>query len=189
MGHHARREQDSVGFLGRADGLRQIDDTRRRAEELTVVDGNDDGAVDIADYTIWADHYGEYKKEYGDNEERIRRKLERERFILPYVEFKDEKTGEVTDRFLADFHALYERRKAAKGRTPYAPEDRFAYTGEMLTSQHVEAKGDMAGIRFGSDNVNKAIANDARRPFIGFTSAELDLAVAEAVKHMERETR
>lgn len=61
----------------------------------------------------WADHYAEYKKEYGNNEERIRRKLERERFILPYVEFKDEKTGEVTDHFLADFHALYERRKAA----------------------------------------------------------------------------
>jgi type I restriction enzyme M protein len=61
----------------------------------------------------WADHYAEYQKEYGDNEERIRRKLERERFILPYVEFKDEKTGQVADRFLADFHALYERRKAA----------------------------------------------------------------------------
>jgi len=62
---------------------------------------------------LWADHYAEYKKEYGDNEERIRRKLERERFILPYVEFKDEKTGEVAERFLADFYALYERRKAA----------------------------------------------------------------------------
>lgn len=62
---------------------------------------------------LWADHYAEYQKEYGDNEERIRRKLERERFILPYIEFKDEKTGEVTDRFLADFYALYERRKAA----------------------------------------------------------------------------
>ena len=61
----------------------------------------------------WADHYAEYRKEYGDNEERIRRKLERERFILPYVEFKDHKTGLVADRFLADFHALYERRKAA----------------------------------------------------------------------------
>jgi len=61
---------------------------------------------------LWADHYAEYKKEYGDNEERIRRKLERERFILPYVEFKDAKTGKVTERFLADFHALYERRKA-----------------------------------------------------------------------------
>ncbi|MFZ5561796.1 MAG: type I restriction-modification system subunit M [Pseudomonadota bacterium] len=62
---------------------------------------------------LWADHYAKFQKEYGDNEERIRRKLERERFILPYVEFKDEKTGEVTDRFLADFNSLYERRKAA----------------------------------------------------------------------------
>ncbi len=62
---------------------------------------------------LWADHYAAYQKEYGKNEERIRRKLERERFILPYVELKDEKTGAVTDRFLADFHALYERRKAA----------------------------------------------------------------------------
>lgn len=61
----------------------------------------------------WADHYAAYRKEYGDNEERIRRKLERERFILPYIEFRDEKTGDITDRFLADFHALYERRKAA----------------------------------------------------------------------------
>lgn len=62
---------------------------------------------------LWADHYAEYQKEYGDNEERIRRKLERERFVLPYVEFRDEETGEVTDRFIADFYSLYERRKAA----------------------------------------------------------------------------
>ena len=61
---------------------------------------------------LWADHYAEYQKEYGNNEERIRRKLERERFILPYIEFKDEKTGEISDRFLADFYSLYERRKA-----------------------------------------------------------------------------
>ncbi|MBI4911621.1 MAG: type I restriction-modification system subunit M [Acidobacteria bacterium] len=61
----------------------------------------------------WDDHYAKYQKDYGHNEERIRRKLERERFILPYVEFKDEKTGQVSDRFLASFQALYERRKAA----------------------------------------------------------------------------
>lgn len=62
---------------------------------------------------LWADHYAEYQKQYGKNEERIRRKLERERFVLPYIEFKDDKTGKVTDRFLADFNALYERRKAS----------------------------------------------------------------------------
>ncbi len=59
---------------------------------------------------LWKDHYAEYRKQYGDDEERIRRKLERERFILPYVELKDEKTGKMLDRFLADFYSLYERR-------------------------------------------------------------------------------
>jgi type I restriction enzyme M protein len=62
---------------------------------------------------LWADHYAEYQREYGDDEERIRRRLARERFILPYVEFKDETTGEITDRFVASFGALYERRKSA----------------------------------------------------------------------------
>ncbi|MBI2802471.1 MAG: type I restriction-modification system subunit M [Gammaproteobacteria bacterium] len=61
----------------------------------------------------WADHYAGYQKEYGNDEERIRRRLARERFILPYVDMKDEKTGEVLDHFLADFHALFARRKAA----------------------------------------------------------------------------
>ncbi|MDP2193933.1 MAG: type I restriction-modification system subunit M [Alphaproteobacteria bacterium] len=32
---------------------------------------------------VWHDHYGEYRKQYGDDDVRIRRKLERERFILP----------------------------------------------------------------------------------------------------------
>jgi len=62
---------------------------------------------------LWTDHYAEYQREYGDDEERIRRRLARERFILPYIQFKDEKTGEITDRFVAGFGALYERRKAA----------------------------------------------------------------------------
>lgn len=32
---------------------------------------------------VWQDHYETYSKQYGDNEERIRRKLDRERFVLP----------------------------------------------------------------------------------------------------------
>lgn len=32
---------------------------------------------------VWKDHYEEYKKQYGDDEVRIQRKMERERFILP----------------------------------------------------------------------------------------------------------
>ena len=47
---------------------------------------------------VWQDHYEEYGKLYGDDHERILRKLERERFVLPEVTLteKDEKTGEIT---------------------------------------------------------------------------------------------
>ncbi|WP_419913301.1 type I restriction-modification system subunit M [Hoeflea sp.] len=55
------------------------------------------GAVDPAQYKdyilvmlflkyisdLWADHVRHYRKQYGDDEARIRRRLERERFILP----------------------------------------------------------------------------------------------------------
>ena len=44
---------------------------------------------------VWKDHYEEYCKQYGDDDVRIRRKLGRERFILP----KD-----------ASFYDLYEKR-------------------------------------------------------------------------------
>ncbi len=82
------------------------------------------GAVDPAQYKdyilvmlfvkhisdIWKDHYGKYREQYGDDDVRIRRKLERERFVLPQLELKDEKTGEMQDRFLADYYSLYDRR-------------------------------------------------------------------------------
>ena len=46
---------------------------------------------------VWKDHYDEYKKQF-DDESRIRRKLERERFILPEG---------------ASFYDLYEQRSEA----------------------------------------------------------------------------
>ena len=47
---------------------------------------------------VWKDHYEEYKKRYGDNDERIRRRLGNERFVLP--------DG-------SSFYSLYEQRSAA----------------------------------------------------------------------------
>jgi len=47
---------------------------------------------------IWKDHYEEYRKQYGDDDIRIRRKLERERFVLPKG---------------ASFYDLYEQRNEA----------------------------------------------------------------------------
>ena len=61
---------------------------------------------------VWKDHYEGYKKQYGDNDERIRRKLERERFTLPYVNYEDKDTGQ-EDQFHADFYSLLERRTRA----------------------------------------------------------------------------
>ena len=72
----------------------------------------------------WKDHYEDYKKRYGDDDTRILRKLERERFILPMVtltkrvEVKNEKTGEISteevsiDAFRATFDSLVERKSA-----------------------------------------------------------------------------
>jgi len=62
---------------------------------------------------IWKDHYDTYRAQYGEDEERIRRRLGRDRFVLPYAEMKNPISGEVEDRFLADFYSLYERRTSA----------------------------------------------------------------------------
>ncbi len=62
---------------------------------------------------VWKSHYEEYRQQYGDDDARIRRRLERERFVLPFAELKNHETGKVEDHFLADYYSLYERRSAA----------------------------------------------------------------------------
>ena len=66
---------------------------------------------------VWQDHYQEYQKQYGDDDVRIRRKLERERFVLPVVRLveKNDATNKETvlDEFPATYYSLYERRSAA----------------------------------------------------------------------------
>ncbi len=46
---------------------------------------------------VWQDHYDEYKKKFGKDEETIRRRMERERFVLPEE---------------ASFYFLYDNREA-----------------------------------------------------------------------------
>ncbi|MDX9703255.1 MAG: type I restriction-modification system subunit M [Candidatus Auribacterota bacterium] len=66
---------------------------------------------------VWQDHYEEYQKQYGNDDARILRKLERERFVLPVVRLteKNDKTGKETvlDEFTATYYSLYERRAVA----------------------------------------------------------------------------
>lgn len=60
---------------------------------------------------VWIDHYEEYKKMYGDDM-RIRRKLERERFLIPIIEIKENDQKKVIDKFEATYYSLFERRNA-----------------------------------------------------------------------------
>lgn len=55
-------------------------------------------------------HVAEYQREYGGDELRIQRRLDRERFKLPMVELKNSKTNVVEESFLGDFYSLHERR-------------------------------------------------------------------------------
>jgi type I restriction enzyme M protein len=55
-------------------------------------------------------HVEEFRQEYGGNELRIQRRLDRERFKLPMVELKNSQTNAVEESFLGDFYSLYERR-------------------------------------------------------------------------------
>jgi type I restriction enzyme M protein len=70
------------------------------------------GTIDAAEYKeyiltmlfvkyisdVWQDHYDEYRKQFGNDESRIKRKMERERFVLPEE---------------GSFYFLYENREAA----------------------------------------------------------------------------
>lgn len=55
-------------------------------------------------------HIEDFRREYGGDELRIQRRLDRERFKLPTVQLKNPKTNEVVETFLGDFYSLYDRR-------------------------------------------------------------------------------
>lgn len=82
------------------------------------------GAVDPAQYKdyilamlflkyvsdAWREHYEQYREQFGENEERIRRRLERERFVLPVVDVVG--SDGKSERVVADYYSLFERRDA-----------------------------------------------------------------------------
>ena len=58
---------------------------------------------------VWLDHFEQYQQQYGDDEERIRRRMEREKFRLPkgadyysiYEQRNETNLGEIIDMALA----------------------------------------------------------------------------------------
>jgi type I restriction enzyme M protein len=58
---------------------------------------------------LWSDKRDQYLKQYKGDERRVKRALDRERFVMPAVELRDKK-GNVEETFPASFDSLYERR-------------------------------------------------------------------------------
>lgn len=71
---------------------------------------------------VWRDHYENYSKQYGDDEERIRRKLDRERFVLPKG---------------ASFYDLYAKREA---------DDLGDLINKALDAVETQNKGKLEGV-------------------------------------------
>lgn len=126
---------------------------------------------------VWNEHYQEYKAQYKDDEERIARKLERERFLLPEVVIKEKDAKgkeKETDRFQASFYSLYERRSEAN-------------IGELIniTLDHIEEanklklEGVFRNIDFNSEaNLGKTKDRNRRLKLLleDFNKPELDLS-------------
>ncbi|MDH3975143.1 MAG: type I restriction-modification system subunit M [Deltaproteobacteria bacterium] len=122
---------------------------------------------------VWKDHYETYKKQYGDDEVRIRRKLERERFTLPVVELKDEDTDQVLDTFLADYYSLHERRER-----PNAGELINIVLDHIEEANKAKLEGVFRNIDFNSEaNLGKPGDRNRRLKNLleDFASAKLDM--------------
>jgi type I restriction enzyme M protein len=65
----------------------------------------------------WNDKKAQYDKQFKGDAERVKRRLDRERFVIPMVQIKEEPDGKgkqkVIDTFPATFDSLYERRNAS----------------------------------------------------------------------------
>ncbi len=107
----------------------------------------------------WKDHYAEYKKQFGDDDLRIRRRLERERFILPEG---------------ASFYDLYNNRDASN-------------IGELINitlekieeSNRAKLEGVFRNIDFNSEaNLGKVKDRNRRLKMLleDFNKPELDLS-------------
>lgn len=154
------------------------------------------GAVDPAQYKdyilvmlfvkyisdVWKDHYEKYQEQYGDDDVRIRRKLERERFVLPIVELTEEvedpttkeKKNIVIDTFLANYYSLLERKNESN-------------IGELINIvlEHIETanktklEGVFRNIDFNSEaNLGKTKDRNRRlKTLLGdFNKPELDMS-------------
>jgi type I restriction enzyme M protein len=121
---------------------------------------------------VWKDHYTEYQKQYGDDDARIRRKLERERFVLPIADLKKVPGVKGEKKILADYYSLFERREADN-------------LGELFNivldaieeSNKLKLEGVFRNIDFNSDTLGKTKDRNRRLKHLldDFHKPELDM--------------
>ncbi|MGB5396100.1 MAG: class I SAM-dependent DNA methyltransferase [Gammaproteobacteria bacterium] len=62
---------------------------------------------------VWKDHQQQFENTYGQNTQRTRRRLARERFVIPVIEVVDSRSGAIVNRHNADFYSLFDLRNAS----------------------------------------------------------------------------
>ncbi|MGE5109764.1 MAG: type I restriction-modification system subunit M N-terminal domain-containing protein, partial [Acidobacteriaceae bacterium] len=118
---------------------------------------------------LWKEHFDAYRQQYGDDEQRIRRKLERERFVLPLIDLKDD-SGHTVEQFSTDFYSLFQRRNEPN-------------IGELINMvlEHIEdankakLEGVFRNIDFNSENLGKTKDRNRRLKNLLEDFAKLDL--------------
>ena len=95
-------------------------------------------------------------------------------------------TGKGAYGTVARYTKAYEKKKAKDGHAVYDKYDRLVDTGEMMRGQTVTSKGDTAYIIFAPVDVGKAISNDLRRPFISFSSKEIESVVNDIIAEVRK---
>nr|VFJ97299.1 MAG: type I restriction enzyme M protein [Candidatus Kentron sp. H]VFJ97795.1 MAG: type I restriction enzyme M protein [Candidatus Kentron sp. H]VFK03242.1 MAG: type I restriction enzyme M protein [Candidatus Kentron sp. H] len=122
---------------------------------------------------VWREHYAEYKERFGGDEQRLRRRLERERFLLPYVKYENENMGR-QEKFLADFYSLFKRRNIV------AIGDLINIVcAEIEEINHVKLKGVFRSVDFNSEtNLGKTKDRNRRLRHLleDFNKPQLDMS-------------
>ena len=118
---------------------------------------------------VWAEHYAELKERYGDDDERIRRRLERERFVLPkrtsyydlYEQRNETNLGELINKALEKIEDANKAKLQGVFRNiDFNSEANLGQTRErntrlkMLLEDFANPKLDLRPSRIGNQDVN-----------------------------------
>lgn len=130
----------------------------------------------------WQDKIDQFTQQFKGDQDRIKRRLERERFVLPEVVLKDkDNPKKILDRFPATFQSLYERRTA-----PNIGELINSVLDEIEEANKSKLENVFRNIDFNSEsNLGQTKERNARLKHLieDFADAKLDLRPSVIGEH------